>query len=304
MSKQGTEVSAVSKPILDHQKSRAKVEADADYFVNTYKGQVLKYAEQQSDPSKALAPMLFDFLAVIDTAKNGELSVEEIEEGADIIRIAKTAKQGNSAELNYKHLPEVIAGVLAGWDADKSGSVGVSELVMAAEAQKKMNEENRLVKKLLVGAVIVIFILMAGTFALSLTAAEMAKETKAEPDGVIETTSGKVAAMGQVVERTALVDFPSLGIEKLKGLRDFGYVFNDSYHFRLVSAFNWHSETKMEITAANGEVLFIDNGVLTLQKPGDPKVYALDPEAGRQLNVFAGALLTSGSFTMMASDSF
>merc|ERR1719420_1757147 len=203
-------------------------------------------------------------------ANDGELGATEIDEAADIIRIAKKAKEGNSAELNYKHLPEAVADVLGGWDADKSGSVGVSELVMAAEAQKKMNEENRLVKKLLVGAVIVIFILMAGTFALSLTAAEMAKETKAEPDGVIETTSGKVAAMGQVVERTALVDFPSLGIEKLKGLRDFGYVFNDSYHFRLVSAFNWHSETKMEITAANGEVISLDNGELMLQNPGDP----------------------------------
>ena len=146
----------------------------------------------------------------------------------------------------------------------------------------------------------VILILMAGTFALSLTAAKLAKETKTEPDGVIKTTSVKVAAMGQVIERTALVDFPSLGIEKLKALRDFGYVFNDIYHFRLVSAFNWHSETKMEITAVNGEVISIDNGELMLQKPEDPKVYSLDPRAGRRLS-FSGALMTSGSFTMMAA---
>merc|ERR1719326_2443576 len=118
---------------------------------------VFKYAAQEHE--QKLTPMLFDFLAVIDTASNGELSAEEIDEAADIIRIAKKAKEGNSAELNYKHLPEAVSKVLSHWDVDKSGSVGVSELVMAAEAQKKMSDENRLVKKLLVGAVIVILIL-------------------------------------------------------------------------------------------------------------------------------------------------
>jgi hypothetical protein len=282
---------------FNHNERREKVNADENYFINTYPGQEFEYAKEQN-----MEPMLFDIMAVIDTEENGKVSVEEIEEAADIVRTSKKAKEGNSAELNYKHFPGQISNVLKVWDADASGSVGVSELVMAAEAQKKMAEENRLVKKLLVGAMIVILILMAGTFALSLTAAEMAKETKAEPDGVIKTTSGRVAAMGQVVESTALVDFPSLGIEKLKALRDFGYVFNDIYHFRLVSAFNWHSETKMEITAVNGEVISIDNGELMLQNPGDPKVYSLDPGAGRELS-FGGALMTSGSFTGMASGS-
>ena len=63
----------------------------------------------------------------------------------------------------------------------------------AAEAQKKMEKENTLVKKLLIGAMIVMAILMGGTFVLSLTAAEMAKEMKPEPDGLIITPSGKPA---------------------------------------------------------------------------------------------------------------
>eukprot|EP00746_Dinoflagellata_sp_MGD_P129082 gnl/MRDRNA2_/MRDRNA2_63335_c0_seq1.p1 gnl/MRDRNA2_/MRDRNA2_63335_c0~~gnl/MRDRNA2_/MRDRNA2_63335_c0_seq1.p1 ORF type:complete len:300 (+),score=74.23 gnl/MRDRNA2_/MRDRNA2_63335_c0_seq1:106-1005(+) len=288
------------KAELSHQKSRAKVDADEDYFLNMYKGTVFKYGEEGQ--AGQLAPMLFDFLAVIDTANNGELSAEEIDEAADIIRIAKKGKEGNSADLNYKHLPEAVAKVLAGWDADKSGTVGVSELVMAAEAQKKMSEENRLVKKLLVGAVIVIFILMAGTFALSLTAVEMAKETTADQDsGIVTTKSGNVGAMGTAVQRLKLVDFPSLGVEKLKEMRDFGYVLDDAYKYRMLSGFDWYSETKMTLTATNGEVILIDNGVLTLQKPGG-EVQALDSEAGRRLN-FGGAFATSGSFTMMAMGS-
>jgi hypothetical protein len=279
------------------------VDADEDYFLKTYKGAVFEYAKEGQ--SGALPPLLFDFLAVIDTANNGQLNVHEIEEASDIIRIAKKAKEGNSAELDYTHQPENIAKVLEGWDADKSGSVGVSELVMAAEAQKKMSEENRLVKRLLVGAFILISILMASIFALSLTAAEMAKETKANPDGVIVTDSGKVAAMGSAVDRITLLDFPSLGIEKLKQMRDFGYVHNDTYHFRMLSAFAWRSETEMELTATNGEVLSIDSSslLLTLRKP-DGQQFTMDPEDSRRLNVFAGALLTSGSFTMMASGSF
>ena len=79
-----------AKQVLNHQQSRSKVDADEDYFLNTYNGTVFKYVEQAQ--SGALAPMLFDFLAVIDTANNGELSATEIDEAADIIRIAKKAK--------------------------------------------------------------------------------------------------------------------------------------------------------------------------------------------------------------------
>ena len=135
--------------------------------------------------------------------------------------------------------------------------------------------------------------------------AEMAKETKANPDGVIVTDSGKVAAMGSAVDHITLLDFPSLGIEKLKQMRDFGYVHNDTYHFRMLSAFAWRSETEMELTATNGEVLSIDSSslLLTLRKP-DGQQFTMDPEDSRRLNMFGGALLTSGSFTMMSSNGY
>ena len=125
-------VNLKSQTQLDHAVSRARVEADDDYFINTYGDTSINYAEQGQKGE--LEPMLFDFLAVVDTANNGMLGAAEIDEAADIIRISKKAKAGNSAELNYKHRPEAVAKVLAPWDADDSGSVGVSELVMAAEA--------------------------------------------------------------------------------------------------------------------------------------------------------------------------
>merc|ERR1719265_1074141 len=177
--------------------------------------------------------MLWDFMELIDFDNTGELSAENLDEAADIIKIAASAKHNNTAELNYKHMPEAVSTVLSQWDKDKSGSVGILELMMAAEAQKKMKDENRLVKRLLVGAILVIFILLGATFGLSITAAELAKETKADQDtGIVTTKSGNSAAMGAAVQRIQLVDFPSLSMEKLKEMRDFSYVHNDIYHHR------------------------------------------------------------------------
>lgn len=284
---------------MDHRKSREKVDADDLYFLHTYKGTVFQYNEEAQ--AGKVTPMLFDFFAIIDTAQNGELSAEELEEAYDIIRIAKKAKMDNSPELNYKHLPEAVTNVLTHWDHDKSGSVSIAELMMAADAQKKLREEHRLMKKFLVGAIITILVLMAGTFALSFAAVEVAKETKADQtSGIVTTVSGTPAAIGMAVQHIQIVDFPTLGTAKLKEMRDFSYMHNGVHHHRMLSGFDWHSEKKMDLLASNGEVLNIDNEVLTLRKP-DGQVLALDPEAGRRLNMCSGALLTSGSFTMMAS---
>merc|ERR1719473_2382334 len=118
---------------------RTAVSDDCDYFKHKYTGQSYPFQAKQNE----LHPMIYDFFVMIDTDKTGELSTDNLEEAADIIRIAKTAKTNNAAELNYKHMSPAVAEVLSQWDADNSGSVGISELIMAAEAQKKMAKENR-----------------------------------------------------------------------------------------------------------------------------------------------------------------
>jgi Ca2+-binding EF-hand superfamily protein len=57
--------------------------------------------------------------------------------------------------LRYTHFPPKVQEVLATWDDDNSGSVSVSELMVAAKAQERMNQENALVKRMLFGAVVV-----------------------------------------------------------------------------------------------------------------------------------------------------
>lgn len=267
---------------FDDSKSEKKVNADAVDFLHTYQGKVFKYDAEAK--AGRIAPMLYDFLAVIDTNKNGELSLEEIEEAAEMIKIQKKAKKDNSQELYYKHQPEAVAKVLALWDVDKNGSVSVSELMMAADAQKRLKNEHRFVRQLLVGAIITIVLLMAGTFAVSFAAVEVAKETKVDQDtGLVMAASGTPAAIGTAMEHIPLTEIPSLGMARLRALQDFSYVHNDVYHHCMLAGFRWHNEVEVELIAATGEVLTISDSGLTLQKP-DGQVVELDPEAGRRLD--------------------
>lgn len=276
--------------------SRSQVLKDDDYFLNKYSGQKIEYKSEKGK----YPPMLYDFLEVLDFFNSGVISVESIDDAADMIRSAMQAKHNNSAELKYKHMPEAVRRVLATWDADNNGSVAVSELILAAEAQNKMRNENRLLKKIIVGAIIVILILMAGTFVLSLTAAEMAKDTNVKPDsGIIMTKSGKQAAMASAVDHVSLVDFPSLGLEKLKQIRDFSFTHNGIYYHSLLAEFRVHSESKLELVSNTGSVITIESGAMTLQTP-DGRVEMLDPSAGRRLAFVppGSKLPPSGSFTL------
>jgi len=67
----------------------------------------------------------------------------------------KLAHKNDSGEIRYRLFPDAVRDVLATWDDDGSGSISCEELMVAAKAQEKMNQENRLVKRMLFGAVVV-----------------------------------------------------------------------------------------------------------------------------------------------------
>ncbi|CAK9018576.1 unnamed protein product [Durusdinium trenchii] len=77
--------------------------------------------------------------------------------------------------MPYKHLPEQIQEVMREWDLDGSGMVGVEELTAAAGAYKKIQQEGRLMRKIIVAMALVILFLMGAMFALSITAVEITK---------------------------------------------------------------------------------------------------------------------------------
>ena len=55
----------------------------------------------------------------------------------------KVAAQNNSSDLDYSNFPDKVKDIMKVWDGDESGSVSVSELVLAAEAQKKIKDADK-----------------------------------------------------------------------------------------------------------------------------------------------------------------
>jgi len=129
----------------------------------------------------------------LDTDGSGGVNTAEMEAGVELLTRLAKQRAMNSSELDYKHMPECIQGVMREWDADGSGKVSVGELAAAAQAFKKIQQEGRLMKKIILGLSIVILILMVGMFVLSLAAAEMAKESFVE-GGKSTDKAGNVVA--------------------------------------------------------------------------------------------------------------
>lgn len=223
-----------------------------DYFLKQYKGRNLHYKANKDKYD----PMLYDFMEIIDFDRTGLLSAENLDEAADVIRISATAKANNTAELNYKHMPAAVSRVLEQWDADKSGTVGISELIMAAEAQKKMKDENRLIKKLLMGAVVVIIILLAATFGLSITAAELAKDSVPDETGVQKMKDGTPVAMGAAKTSYALQDFASLTAKQLMNIDEVAFTHKGEWHRLKVTSMK-KGGAAVSLGLGNGQWLII-----------------------------------------------
>jgi hypothetical protein len=173
---------------------------------------------------------------------------------------------------------------------------------MAGEAQKKMKKENRLVKRLLGGAVAVVLILMFATFFLSYSAAEMAKDMRPDASGVQIGTSGKAVSAGVSVQRSTIEDFPVIDVEQLVRTRSVQFVFKGVLHAYDVGSVLKNLATE-EVTLGTSDGHKI---VISLDKTVTLDGVAIDIQAARSLqdNDFGGSLMTSGSFTMVAGGGF
>jgi hypothetical protein len=120
-------------------------------------------------------PWLKKVLGELDVDKNG-LSKSEIEEAFEWVAKKAQERANNTAEIDIKAQPEKVQKVLKIWDDDDSGTVGVSELVSAANAQKKMNEEYQFLIRLLAALVGLIIFLILGCFFMTTVANEYTKD--------------------------------------------------------------------------------------------------------------------------------
>lgn len=136
------------------------------------------------------ARMLNDIREAADEDGSGDVTLQEINKTIALMQRLTQARAQNSGDMEYKHLPAKIQEVFKTWDADESGKVSEAELTSAAKAWTKMQKENRMVKQLLIAAVVVIIIMFAGMFAMGMVTAELAKEFKASNDARMQTKDG------------------------------------------------------------------------------------------------------------------
>ena len=89
-------------------------------------------------------------LAELDSDKGGLVEQAEFEYWMHQVRKIKMAKENNSAELDYTTFPPVVQEAMRAWDTDGGGTVSVGELTAAANAQKKLEQDNQNMKKFIV----------------------------------------------------------------------------------------------------------------------------------------------------------
>jgi len=151
-----------------------------------------------------------DALEVPDWFKSGlkklDLDGDGLEESEVSEMLARVAEEKRRAkynvdEIHYNHMPPKVQEVMRSWDHDLSGSVSVVELTAAAKAQAKLQQENRVVKRLLFAAVLMIILLGVLNFVMSLLAVEQGKDFKPR-----DTSSGRRLASGGTAAQGALAD--------------------------------------------------------------------------------------------------
>lgn len=88
-------------------------------------------------------------------------------------------------------MTDEIKNALAHLDLDKTGRVSTSELVAAAKALEEVRAKNSFMHRVLVVHAVTMLFLLGGMFGLSMTAAELSKETRVSNGGSLVTPGGE-----------------------------------------------------------------------------------------------------------------
>ncbi|CAE7564443.1 unnamed protein product, partial [Symbiodinium microadriaticum] len=147
------------------------------------------FQSRKFDSSSPSIPDSSEIEAVFGS--HGHMSHAEAEKGLGLLQKLVKEKEANSHEVSYTHMPACVQDVMKEWDLDRSGSVSVVELSAAANAHKKVKEEGRVMKRIILGLAAVILLLLTGTFILSYLAVDMSKEMRGQSDGVMKNNDGE-----------------------------------------------------------------------------------------------------------------
>ena len=168
----------------------------------------------------ALPQHIQDMFADIDTDGDGVLNMDEFEAMISTYAVLRRSNQEGSVSIST--LPDKVQPALKIFDQDGDGTVDPKELMRAAEMYQQSKQSQNRMRKFIIGLVLFIIALICINAAMTFMMVELAKETKAEPDGImrvntIDGTKGAVvrtAANGEPAPLTSAL--PDSAFAELK----------------------------------------------------------------------------------------
>ena len=242
---------------------------------------------------KKIQPILTE----IDDEGNGVLEQDELEEIFTAYADMKRASKEGSIAIS--NLPKDMQYTLKTFDVDGDGTVGLTELARAAELYENEKKSNKNLKRMMVGVILACLVFCAVMLGLMLAANEASKDSKPEKSGKLKTTDGKDVSVAASTYTLKVHELPRAPIETLRQVKDYAVTVDGKHYQYTITGFEWHSEEKMQLFSARGDVIHIDGGKAFIKKADGS---TLDVPDRRRL-LFNGALMDSGSFKMKAASS-
>ena len=158
--------------------------------------------------------------ADIDANGDGVLDMDEFKTMLSTYAVLRRSNQEGSVSIST--LPDKVQPALKIFDQDGDGTVDPKELMRAAEMYQQSKQSQNRMRKFIIGLVLFIIALIGINAAMTFMMVELAKETKAEPDGImrvntIDGTKGAVvrtAANGEPAPLTSAL--PDSAFAELK----------------------------------------------------------------------------------------
>ena len=97
-------------------------------------------------------------------------------------------KSNQEGSVSISTLPDKVQPALKIFDQDGDGTVDPKELMRAAELYQSSKKSQKRMRKFIIGLVLFIIALIGINSAMTFMMVELAKETKAEPDGTCAST--------------------------------------------------------------------------------------------------------------------
>ena len=235
--------------------------------------------------------------------KNGDGTYSHTEV-KDIVRdLLESQFENENGDLLITAFPKQIQPNLKVFDANGDGTIDMSEFGHAGQLYKDSKDKARRLAIAAAVAFLVIVLLLVAIGIMSSKLIEASKETTTSANGVttVKGSETPMASAGLIAQSTLEEAFSASddALDLVKAMRLPGTAaYPTTLSFTVTG---WARDTtKVTFFAARGDTIEVTRTKDVTAFSGTTKIWHISMEAGRRrTKSFAGALMTSGSFTTM-----